>query len=193
MRLLKLATGVAIAAGLAGCMSIPKSMTVAEYCGNPSKANENVCRLKVEIDGNSTALADTNMSLNKARMIADTSLRAAAQAQATADAAMNAAGQAYDRADRAYSLANAAMLKDEDLVCNTRTVQKSAIGTCQPGYTVMGCTQTRYTHAAGGLSFLREVTNEQCRFNSRVLEMQVRCCTSAEIAKTGGMSTTSGY
>ncbi|MDG1826613.1 MAG: hypothetical protein P8H62_10130 [Henriciella sp.] len=132
MRLLKLATGVAIAAGLAGCMSIPKSMTVAEYCGNPSKANENVCRLKVEIDGNSTALADTNMSLNKARMIADTSLRAAAQAQATSDAAMNAAGQAHDRADRAYSLANAAMLKDEDLVCNTRTVQKSAIGTCQP-------------------------------------------------------------
>jgi hypothetical protein len=172
MRLVKLAAIAAVAAGLAGCMSIPKSQTVAEYCANPSKANENVCRLKLEIDGNSTALADTNMSLNKARMIADTSLRAANEAQASADRAMNAA-------NGAMSLARSAMLKEEDLFCKTRTVQKSNTGTCEPGYTVMGCTQTRYTHSAGGLSFLRDVNDKQCRFNSKVLEMQVRCCAVA--------------
>jgi hypothetical protein len=193
MRVQSILAGAMLAASLAGCAAIPKNMTVADYCANPSKANENVCRLKVEIDGNSTALAETNISLNKARMIADTSLRAAADAQASADAAMSAANRAQNRADGAYSLANAAMMKDEDLVCNTRTVQKSAIGTCQPGYVVMGCTQTRYTHRAGGLSFLREVTNEQCRFNSQVLEMQVRCCTTAETAKTPRMSTAGGY
>lgn len=179
MRLVKLAATAAIAAGLAGCMSIPKSQTVAEYCANPKKANENVCRLKVEIDGNSTALADTNMSLNKARMIADTSLRAANEAQASADRAMNAANGAQNTANGAMSLARSAMLKEEDLFCKTRTVQKSNTGTCEPGYTVMGCTQTRYTHAAGGLSFLRDVNDKQCRFNSKVLEMQVRCCAVA--------------
>ena len=123
------------------------------------------------------------MSLNKSRMIADNALRAAAQAQASADAAMN-------RANQAYSLANSAMLKDEDLVCKTRVVQKSNIGTCEPGYTVMGCTQTRYTHRAGGLSFLREVTNEQCRFNSQVLEMNVRCCMSAQTTQSSTYSST---
>ena len=172
MRKTTVLIGGALALTLGGCMSIPKSMSVAEYCANPKKATENVCRLKVEIDGTSTALAQTNLSLSQARILATKALGAAAAAQSSAD-------RAQSTANSALSLAHSAMLKEENLFCQTRTVQKSAIGTCEPGYTVMGCTQTRYTHRAGGLSFLREVNNHQCRFNSPVLEMQVRCCTTA--------------
>ncbi len=181
MRSLSILASAGLALSLAGCMSIPKSMTVAEYCANPDKAYDNVCRLKVEIDGNSTALADTNMSLNKARMLASNALSAANSAQMSAD-------RAQGTADNALSLARNAMLKRDDLVCKTSTIQKSTIGTCEPGYTLMGCTQTRYTTRSGGLSFLREVNSERCRFNSQVLEMQVQCCRAVPTA-----TRTSGY
>ena len=172
MRLVSGIASMVLAFGLAGCLSIPNDMSVAEYCANPSKASENVCRLKVEIDGNSTALTETNMSLSEARMIAVNALRLGEEAKISA-------GNAQRRADQAYALANSAMLKEEDLVCQTDVIQKSDTGTCSPGYTVMGCVQTRYTTRAGGLSFLREINNEQCRFNSQVLEMNVRCCRAA--------------
>ena len=171
MRMKSILAGSMLALTLAGCATgLPSDMTVAEFCANPDNAGEDVCRLKVEIDGNATALAETNMSLRDARQMADSAMSAANSAQASADAAQN-------RADEAYSLAT--HLSEKDLDCKTTTVQKSNIGTCEPGYTVMGCVQTRYTHRAGGLSFLRELNNEQCRFNSRVLEMQVRCCRAA--------------
>jgi len=166
-------TGLALLTlGLTGCSTLPDDMSVAEYCANPNKANEQVCRLKIEIDGNATALADTQMSLNEARQIADRALR-------TGQDARIYAGKAMSRADKAYDLASRAMLKQEDLICQTEIIQKSAIGTCSPGYTLMGCVQTRYTYKAGGLSFLREVNDQQCRFNSQVLEMNVRCCRTA--------------
>ncbi|MEP1142221.1 MAG: hypothetical protein ABJH52_00745 [Henriciella sp.] len=180
MRLKSLLVGSMLAATLAGCATgLPSDMTVAEYCANPDRVSEDVCRLKVEIDGNATALAETNMSLRDARQMADTAMSAA-------NAAQNSANAAQSRADQAYSLANAAYLAEKDLDCKTTTVQKSNTGTCEPGYTVMGCVQTRYTHRAGGLSFLRELNNEQCRFNSRVLEMQVRCCRSAGTTTSTG-------
>ena len=185
MRISTILAGAGLAAMLAGCASIPSDTSVAEYCANPSNVNENVCRLKVEIDGNSTSLAQTNMSLSEARSVADSAVSAAAEAQAAADAAQATA-------DRALSLANAAMLKEDDLICKTNTIQKTDVGTCEPGYTLMGCTQTRYTTRAGGLSFLREVNDERCRFNSRVLEMQVRCCTTATDASQS-MSEGSGF
>lgn len=177
MRMRSILASSMLAATLAGCVTgLPSDMTVAEYCANPDRASEEVCRLKVEIDGNATALSETNMSLNEARQIADAAVSAASAAQASADAAQS-------RADEAYSLAQ--HLSEQDLDCKTTTVQKSNVGTCEPGYTVMGCVQTRYTHRAGGLSFLRELNNEQCRFNSRVLEMQVRCCRAAEGMTSG--------
>lgn len=176
MRLNSLMIGGVLALTLGGCMTIPTDMSVSDYCANPAKANESVCRLKVEIDGNATAIADTNMSLNEARTFAASAMSAAESAQSSAD-------RAQDTANRALSLGQTAMLKEEDLICKTRVVQQSSIGTCEAGYTVMGCTQTRYTHRAGGLSFLREVNNEQCRFNSQVLEMQVRCCMTAPVQK----------
>ena len=178
MRMKSIFAGSMLAITLAGCATVlPSDMTVSEFCANPDNAAEDVCRLKVEIDGNATELAATNMSLRDARQMADSAMTAANSAQASADAAQS-------RAEEAYSLAT--HLSEKDLDSKTTTVQQSNISTCEPGYTVMGCVQTRYTHRAGGLSFLRELTNEQCRFNSQVLEMQVRCCRAA--AEDGGMS-----
>ena len=171
MRMKSILAGSMLALTVAGCANgIPADMSVADYCADADRVSEDVCRLKVQIDGNATALSETNLSLGEARQIADSAASAAASAQASADAAQS-------RADEAYSLAE--YLSEKDLDCKTTTVQKSDTGTCEPGYTVMGCVQTRYTHRAGGLSFLRELNNEQCRFNSRVLEMQVRCCRAA--------------
>ena len=107
------------------------------------------------------------MRLSEARSMADSATRAAADAQASADAAQARADAAMARADEAAS---------KEVQCETRTIQQTDTGTCRPGYALTSCTQTRYTYRSGGLSFLREINDEKCRFNSRVLEMQVRCC-----------------
>ena len=159
---------VALAAVLAACQGIPKEQTVAQYCAVPDHQDEGVCKLKVEIDGQSVALADTDMRLSEARGVADDAAGAAAKAQETAEAAMA-------RADEAAAAAN----KADQVVCETRTIQNSSIGTCRPGFTLTSCTQTRYTYRAGGMSIMREINDQQCRFNTKVLEMQVRCCAAA--------------
>ena len=156
--------------GVTACVNIPKEQTVAQYCANPKKADENVCRLKVEIDGTSTALAETNLGLTAARGLAET-------AQASADKAQSTASIALARAEEALA-------RKEQMVCETRTVQKTNIGPCREGYAVASCTQTRFTYRAGGPSILREINDEQCRFNDRVLEMQVRCCGMASSVPT---------
>ena len=151
--------GLALAAGaalvLSACETVPDDMPVAEYCANPDKATKAICKLNVEIDGQKQALAQTNMTVAEARSLAE-------QASAKADAAM---------------------LREDELYCETRTLNRTDIGTCSAGYKVMSCTQTRYTYKAGGLSFLREIDDSHCRFNSKVLEMQVRCCMAGAAAK----------
>ncbi len=77
-------------------------------------------------------------------------------------------------ANRAQSTADQAM--GRNVVCVTRTLNRTRNGTCDPGYTLTGCTQTRYSAAAGGMAILRSVNDTECRYNSRVLEVQVRCC-----------------
>ena len=179
MKKLTVLAGMGVAAiALAACQSVPKDMTVADYCANPKKTFENVCRLKVEIDGNQTALRNTDLRLAEALSLVD-------KAQSTANSAVQMASAAQSSADRAQSTADAAMvqaLRDEDMVCETLTLQKTKIGQCRPGYRVMSCTQSRYTYRAGGPSILREINDEECRFHDRVLEMKVRCCAMASSA-----------
>ena len=165
--------GMASAVLLASCAGIPRDMSVADYCADEGKTYEDVCRLKVEIDGNSTALAETNMSLRDARSIADRALTAATGAQASADRANGLAAQAMQRAE-------AALGKMENLTCETRTIQKTKVGTCEPGYTLMSCAQSRYTTRAGGPSIMRDIDDKQCRYHDRVLEIKVRCCKTTE-------------
>ncbi|MEZ5997275.1 MAG: hypothetical protein R3B98_01095 [Hyphomonas sp.] len=166
----RLFAATVLAAILAGCQAIPKDQTVADYCAVESHQNEGVCRLKVEIDGQSVALADTDMRLSQARRVADDASASAARAQASADAAM--------------ARANEAAAMTDQVVCETRTIQNSDTGTCRPGFALTSCNQTRYTYRAGGMSILREINDQKCRFNSKVLEMQVRCCAAASSGVT---------
>lgn len=153
---------------LAGCATFPRDTTVAEYCANPDRTNEAVCQLQVDVAGTRASLSETNLSLTEARRVADAASASASRAQQTADEANRKADAALARADQA--------LNSGDLYCQTQTIQKTDTGSCPAGFKLMSCTQTRYTTRAGGLSFLREINDEKCRFNSRVLEMQVRCC-----------------
>ena len=166
MRIKSTLAGIGLAMSLAGCATLSDGQTVAEYCGIPDNSEEAICQLRVEMQGTETRLAETNLSVDEARRIADSAMGASEAAQASAD-------QAQSTADQAMATA-----MSKDLSCETRVIQQTNIGTCREGYTLMGCSQTRYTFRAGGLSFLREVNDEQCRFNSQVLEMHVRCCTA---------------
>ena len=167
MSLKIIAAIAAMAMAATACQAIPDDMTVAQYCAQPDKAKTDICKINVEIDGQQRALADTNMSLAQARTIADSAMARANAAQSSADAAMLAATDAKN------SIATQAAFN-----CTTTTVNKSKTGQCAPGYKVQSCVQTRYTYSAGAPSILREVTDEGCRFNDMVLEMQIRCCTT---------------
>lgn len=82
--------------------------------------------------------------------------------------------EVFGVANRAQSTADQAMARN--VQCVTRTLNRVRTGTCDPGYTLTSCTQTRYTTRAGGMAILRGVNDTECRYNSQVLEVQVRCC-----------------
>jgi hypothetical protein len=145
--------GIALAIG--ACQQIPREQTVMQYCAKPERANKDICKINVEIDGQKKALADTNVSLSQARALAE-------EARTVASAAQTTANEALNRQDAIY--------------CETRTIQRTNIGSCSPGYKLVSCTQSRYTYRAGGPSIMRSIDDEQCRFHDRVLEMKVRCC-----------------
>ncbi len=151
-----------VAALVSGCQTVPKEMTVMEYCSNAKNANKDVCKINVELDGQKRALADTNMSLSRARAIADEALSTATSAKSTAEQAL---------------------AREDDVHCETRTFNRVNTATCSSGYKVVSCTQTRYTKRAGGPSIMREINDEQCRFNDKVLEIQVRCCHAGAAAR----------
>jgi len=167
MSLKAIAAVAAMALAATACQQIPENMTVAQFCAQPDKANSDVCKINVEIDGQKRALAQTDMSLAQARQIADNALARANAAQSTADAALAAATDAKN------SVATQAAFN-----CTTKTVQRSKTGSCGEGYKVQSCVQTRFTYNAGAPSILREINDEGCRFNDQVLEMQIRCCTT---------------
>jgi hypothetical protein len=77
-------------------------------------------------------------------------------------------------ANRAQSTADQAMARN--VACVTRTLNNVQSGSCDPGYTLTGCTQTRYTSRAGGMAIMRSIDDRECRYNARVLEVQARCC-----------------
>src|SRR5262245_59732284 len=75
--------------------------------------------------------------------------------------------EAFGLANRAQATEDQAMTRQ--ITCVTRTLNRTRTGSCDPGYTLTGCTQTRYTTSAGGMALLRSVNDSECRFNSRVL------------------------
>lgn len=145
MRLLTLAVVVGLTSLIGACQSIPRDMTVAEFCQNERNQYDSICKLNSETN---TRIAATDMRVSEARAIAE-------QARIAADAA-NA------RQDQMY--------------CETRRLRNTAVGSCSSGYTMTSCTQTRFTTRSGGPAIMRSINDQQCRFNTPVLEMQVRCC-----------------
>lgn len=83
-------------------------------------------------------------------------------------------GEVFGVANRAQQTADQAM--NRNVVCVTRTLNSVREGTCDPGYSLTSCTQTRYTRRAGGMAIMRSINDTECRFNGNVLEVQVRCC-----------------
>ena len=56
MNLKMLAAAAAFAMAATACQAIPEDMTVAQYCAQPDKANMDVCKINVEIDGERYAI-----------------------------------------------------------------------------------------------------------------------------------------
>lgn len=77
-------------------------------------------------------------------------------------------------AQHAQNTADQAMARN--VTCVTRTLRRTQTGSCDAGYTLTSCTQTHYTRRAGGMAILRSINDTECRYNSRVLEVQARCC-----------------
>jgi hypothetical protein len=169
MKLKVMAATAAVAMALGACQSIPKEQTLAQYCGDVKHADKDVCKVNVEIDGQKTALASTNMSLSQARAIADQALAQANTAQQTALQAQQTAIDAQ---------------KAAVLTCETRTLRRTSTGSCSPGYKLVSCTQTHYTKRAGGLSIMRSIDDQQCTFQTKVLEVQARCCADGAVQPT---------
>ncbi|HVY04030.1 MAG TPA: hypothetical protein VG983_10275 [Caulobacterales bacterium] len=68
------------------------------------------------------------------------------------------------------------LAQSKNMACQTITLRHTASASCAAGYTLMGCTQTHYTKRAGGMAIIRAIDDQQCTFNSKVLEVQARCC-----------------
>lgn len=81
-----------------------------------------------------------------------------------------------DAAAKAQSTADAALARQDGVYCETRTFRRTDTGSCSTGYTLVGCAQTHYTRRAGGPTVIRELNDTSCRFATRVLEIQARCC-----------------
>jgi hypothetical protein len=169
MKLKMMVAVSAVAMALGACQSIPKEQTLAQYCGDVKHAEKDVCKVNVEIDGQRTALASTNMSLSEARGIAD---RALAQANTAQQTAMQAQQTAMDAQKAAV------------FNCETKTIRKTSTGSCSPGYKLVSCTQTHYTKRAGGPSIMRSIDDAQCTFQTKVLEVQARCCADGAVQPT---------
>ena len=82
--------------------------------------------------------------------------------------------EVFGVANHAQATADQAMARN--IMCVTRTLRRTDTGSCDAGYTLTGCTQTHYTTRAGGVAIMRSINDTECRYNSRVLELQARCC-----------------
>jgi hypothetical protein len=154
MRVLHVTLFAAFAAlALTGCNHALKNTQLSEYCSNEKNADTDLCALNGEFTKDRQAIAAAQSS-------ADSAGRAAAAAQSTANSAQTAANEA-----------NAKVVN-----CSTKTIRKTQTGSCDAGYTLVGCTQTHYTTRAGGMAIMRSIDSTECKYNARVLEVQVRCC-----------------
>lgn len=152
MKGFKLLALAALALVASGCATRTGDRTLAEYCAVERNQNHDLCKVHRDIEGTRTTLGERIQNV------------------------LGVANRAQSTADQAQSTATQALAREDQMTCVTRTLRNTAEGTCDAGYQLTGCTQTRFTYRAGGMSIMREINDSQCRYQSRVLEMQVRCC-----------------
>ncbi len=163
MRMLHVTLFAVLAAvAVTGCTKTLKGRQLSEYCAIEGNADKDLCAVNGEIQKTRDALAVTDKTANEAK-----SMAAAAQ-----------------------STANEANAKTVN--CTTNTLNRVKEGSCAAGYTLVGCTQTRYTTRAGGLAILRKIDESSCTYNGRVLEVAVRCCQVGAPITTAATTPTPG-
>lgn len=138
-----------------------KAAALEAFCAVKGNANISICKVNDRVNKALAVAQDANANAKTANVTANRALEAAGRAQITADSAMAGTG----------------------LQCETVTFKSQSVGTCQPGYTLLSCHQSRYTARDGRPSILRDIDNEQCEFATPVLEMKVRCCLGAAVSE----------
>ncbi len=130
MRMLHVTLFAVLAAvAVTGCTKTLKGRQLSEYCAIEGNADKDLCAVNGEIQKTRDALAVTDKTANEAKSMA-------AAAQTTANEA------------------NAKTVN-----CTTTTLNRVKSGQCEAGYTLVGCTQTRYTTRAGGWRFFARLMN----------------------------------
>lgn len=156
------ATAAVLMLGLAGCASRSGDESIAAYCANPNRAGFDICKVNSDLQSTRSDVARNRSDIDATRQIAEGASASAALAQQTAQQALSK--------------------PSDSLNCTTRTLRRAQVGSCDAGYVLTSCTQSRYTTSAGGPTVVRDIDDKQCRFATRVLEMKVRCC---QVGATG--------
>lgn len=152
MRFLLLAALLLLPAGVGACASRSGDQSIAAYCAEPGHANQDICKVQANVESTRGDVRRNREDLDATRAVAD-------RADRNATEALRAAAESKD-----------------SLTCVTRTLRRTDIGRCEPGFVLTSCSQSRFTTSAGTTTVLRDINDEQCRFATRVLEMKVRCC-----------------
>lgn len=137
---------------LVGCViGVLVDMLVVDYCVDVDCVLEDVCCLKVEIDGNVILFFEINMSFGEVCQVVDSVVVVVVSVQVFVNVVQSCV-------DEVYLLVQ--YLFEKDLDCKIIMVQQFDIGFCEFGYIVMGCVQICYMYCVGGLFFLCEFNNE---------------------------------
>lgn len=157
---LTFAAAAILLSALGGCSALRgealKGAALEDYCAIEANARKDLCKV--------------NNGINDAKGESRRAVALSGEAKTLAE-------RAQTTADRALATAQAAPANGSgQLQCETRTLRRQVTGSCQQGYTLVSCHQSRYTYRAGRPSILRDISDTQCRFAAPVLEMKVRCC-----------------
>lgn len=163
MRIIMVLAAFSAALGVGACANRSGDQTIAAYCGIAKHAGEDLCKVHRDVESTRAEVKRNREDLDATREVADRADRTASEA---------------------LGLAQQANARGQNLSCNTRTLRRTAVGSCENGYVLTSCSQSRYTTRAGGATVLRDINDQQCRFATRVLEMKVRCCAVGAPAPT---------
>jgi hypothetical protein len=163
MRLLLVLAALTATLGAGACANRSGDQTIAAYCADPGRQNQDLCKVHRDVESTRADVRRNRDDIDSVRQVADRADRTAGEA---------------------LGLAQQANARGQNLSCLTRTLRRTDTGSCENGYVLTSCAQSRYTARAGAPTVLRDIDDTQCRFATRVLEMKVRCCAVGAPAPT---------